>query len=237
MDIEMPTYFAKRPEMKLDEGVVAEFEKLYSEAVEDGKGGEIEYTGMSAPRWKFLCWLCETQEVVLHGSGNGEIGEFEPLQPADEGEFSGQKAVFAASDGIWPMYFAIVNRNADGKGPVKSLVNACFRVVLDKESGEVSEPYYYLSINEDAFEAAGGAWRKGWIYVLPKGSFVQNPPGDYGEYELVIEQWASPVAVKPLAKIRVGPEDFPLLGDVYGHDMAALMEKARSNPGGFPWID
>jgi hypothetical protein len=231
MEMEMPWYIAKRPEMGLDAASKSEFERLFAEVVERGDGVEIEYD-IAEPRWKFLCYLCDVKDVVLHGSGNGEITEFEPRQPLDEGVFSGQKAVFAASDGLWPMYFAIANR--DPGGGVTSLVNACFRLVA--ADGDVSEPYYYLSINADAFEK-GDMWREGWVYVLPKATFVSNPRDDYKGQEAEIEQWASPVEVKPIAKIRVGPRDFPLLDQVRGHDVNVLVERMRRNPDGFPWVE
>ena len=62
---------------------------------------------------------------MLHGSGSPDIQEFEPRQSNDLAEFGNRRAVYAASDGIWPIYFAVVNRD----GPVTSLVNSCARVV------------------------------------------------------------------------------------------------------------
>lgn len=229
--MDMPWYIVKRPEMGLDAQTVADFERLFAEAVEPGIGAVIHYD-LPEPKWKFLCYLCDEKGLVLHGSGNGEIEEFEPRQPLDEGEFSGQKAVFAASDGLWPMYFAIANR--DPGGGVRSLLNACFR--LYQPDGSLSDPYYFLSINKEAFET-GNMWRQGWIYVLPRDTFVQNPPGDYKGQPGTIEQWASPVAVKPMAKIRVGSDDFPLLEQVRGHDVDVLIERMRADPEGFPWIE
>ena len=229
----VPEYYAKRPEMGLDEGTLREFERLYGEQMEGGTGREIEY-GLSVPKWMFLCWLCEAKDVVLHGSGDGAIEEFEPRQPGDEGEFSGQKAVFAASDGLWPMFFAVVNRDGVG-GPVQSLVNACFRLV--EEDGGLSDPYYFLSINGDALEEGAVTWRDAWIYLLPKGSFVQSPREKQDGGEIDIQEWASLVPVKPLAKIRVGPGDFPLLKEVRGHDLKVIIERIKRNPGGFPWLE
>ena len=80
---------------------------------------------------------------MLHGSANADIMEFEPRKSDDLVEFGNRRAVYAASDGIWPIYFAIVDRD----NYVTSLVNACFRVVTP--SGK-SEPFYYFSVNGDA---------------------------------------------------------------------------------------
>jgi hypothetical protein len=51
-----------------------------------------------------------------------------------------------------------------------------------------------------------------------------------------IEQWASPVDVRPLAKLAITPDDFPFLAEVRGHNMERIMERVRSDPGGFPWL-
>jgi hypothetical protein len=47
---------------------------------------------------------------------------------------------------------------------------------------------------------------------------------------------ASQLPVAPLAKLSVGPEDFPFLSQLRGHD-GATFARARANPGGFPWLE
>ncbi len=81
------------------------------------------------------------KEIVLHGSGRSDIREFVPRQSSDATEFGNRRAVYAASDGIWPIYFAVVDRD----GPVTSLMNACVRVV--GADGSRSKRYYFFSIN------------------------------------------------------------------------------------------
>lgn len=225
---ELPPYFLPRPPMGLDAGVTAAFDRLLAEAAQRGPEEPIDYT-LDAPKWQFLCYLCEAHEVVLHGSGRGDIAEFEARQSNDTDEFGNRCAVYAASDGIWPMYFAIANRD----GPVESLINACFRVVDDE--GNTSRPYYYFSINEDAFE--GDAWRNGTVYILPRATFEQQPLDVSRDMTVEIEQWASPVNVKPLAKLDITPDDFPFLSQVRGHNVERVMERVKANTGGFPWLE
>jgi hypothetical protein len=43
--------------------------------------------------------------------GEANITRFEPRKPADRSEFRGRRAVFAAMDGIWPIYFASLDRD------------------------------------------------------------------------------------------------------------------------------
>jgi hypothetical protein len=173
--------------------------------------------------------LCEAKEVVLHGSGDPNIEEFEPRQSNDTNEFGNRQAVYAASDGIWPMYFAIANR----PGPVISLINACFR--LWQPDGTWSVPYYYFSINDDAFEH--DTWRDGTVYVLPRDTFEQEAPDNYKGVPEESEQWASLVAVKPLARLHITPDDFPFLSQVRAHNLRVVGERVEANPNGFPWLE
>jgi len=214
--------------MDLDAGTVETFERIFTAAVEPGRGAEIEYD-LPAPKWQFLAYLCDTKGLLAHGSGNPHIEEFEPRQSNDVAEFGNRRAVYAASDALWAMYFAIVDRD----GHVKSLMNACFRVV--EEDGSRSEPYYFFSVNGDALPHK--PWRRGTLYLLPRDTFEQQPPqtsrGALGE----IQQWASLVSVRPLARLSVDPEDFPFLEQILPHDPATVRLRYERDPEGFPWLD
>lgn len=224
---EIPAYFFRQPLVDTSPATLAGFERLYREYVAPGAGLEIPYD-LAAPRWQFLCYVCDHRHIVLHGSGEHNISEFEPRQSNDVDEFGNRRAVYAASDGLWPMYFAIVDRQK-----VSSLINACFRVI--EGDGVKSAPYYYFSVNREALN--DDPWRDGMIYLLPGKTFEPQPLDDYQGAPLEVAQWASLVEVKPLAKLAVTPADFPFLKEVYGHDEAAVWEKARANPKGFPWHD
>jgi hypothetical protein len=220
----VPDYFLPRPAATPD---VEAFERLWAEQVEPGSGAAIDYR-LSEPRWQFLCWLADTKDVVLHGSGHASIEEFEPRKADDVSEFGARTAVFAASDGLWPMYFALVDR-----GRVTSLVNACAHVV--DPSGGRSGDYYYFSIDRDAL--AENPWHAGTVYVLPRQTFDAEPEEEWHGLRLASTQWASPVPVRPLARIAVRPEDFPFLDRVNGHDPETVVARATADPDGFPWRD
>jgi hypothetical protein len=53
-------------------------------------------------------------------------------------------------------------------------------------------------------------WTNGTMYILPRETFVQQR-NSRGE---LYDEWASKVAVRPLAKLEVIPADFPFLSDV-----------------------
>ncbi len=237
--MQLPSYYLPRPDADWGAETIASFEQLYTQAVEPGTGEWIDYR-LPAPKWQFLCHLCDRRHVVLHGSGNPDIAEFEPRQSNDMNAFGNRRAVYAASDGIWAMFFAIADRDHG----VTSLGSACFHVVEPGQesgphsgtySGTYSGPYYLFSINGDALPHA--PWRNGTIYILPGETFERQPHVRLRGVEVDSAQWASLVPVRPLARLAVAPEDFPFLAQIHPHDPAVIRERALADPDGFPWVD
>jgi len=116
---------------------------------------------------------------------------------------------------------------------VRSLINACFRVV--RTDGVRGDPYYFFSIDDDALPHQ--PWRSGTIYILPRAGFEQQPRESYRGVDVETAQWASPTPVQPLARMAVSPDDFPFLAQIRAHDMAVVSRRASLNPKGFPWMD
>jgi hypothetical protein len=175
------------------------FARLVQEVDEAG-GAEVAYDAQ-APKHAFFRYLLEQRPVLLHGTGDPAIRRFEPQRQTDyDNEWT--NAVFATDDPIWPLFFAVVNR------PVaRSLINACSR--------RYGESHYYFSIGTHPKQP--DAWRRGWIYVLPRATFDLHPSGP---------EWLSPVAVTPLARFGVEPADFPFLGDVTRHTLGEPVGRA-----------
>jgi hypothetical protein len=224
--MQVPAYYLPRPPMSLDDATVAAFERLYAACVEHGPTVTIEYT-LSVPKWQFLSYLCGEKGIVLHGSGDPDIAELVPRKATDVKAFGNREAIYAAADGIWPIYFAIVDRDR-----VTSLVNGCVHVVAPEAA---RGHFYFFSIGADT--KSGAPWRNGTVYLLPGDSFERQPlPPASG---LVIEstQVASLTAVRPLAKLAVGPDDFLFLDQVRRHDSVELRRRAYADPDGFPWLD
>jgi hypothetical protein len=146
----------------------ASFDRLLDQALERGPAHPVDYR-LDAPKWQFLCYAADRTDVVLHGSGDPVIQLFEPRQPADTLEFSNRRAVFAATDGIWPMYFAILDRE---RHPTMMRCNSCTRI--SSTDGPLSEPYYFFSISRPALKQQ--PWRAGTVYILPAHSFEAQPP-------------------------------------------------------------
>jgi hypothetical protein len=71
--------------------------------------------------------------------------------------------------------------------------------------------------------------------MLPGDTFVNQPSLRFGPYEVRVPQLASLVPVKPIARLEVATEDFPLLKDIRGLDDARLPEYGQAMQNGAPW--
>jgi hypothetical protein len=223
----LPDYWLTRPNLPLDEQTKTAFDDLLASAARAGWCPEIGYT-LPYPRWQFLCYAADQRDIALHGSGDAGIDLFEPRQSNDLNEFGNQKAVYAAADGLWAMFFAVVDRSRVG-----SVTNACVR--LADEAGEMHGPYYVFSVSKSALP--GRPWRTGTVYLLPRASFITQTPFPFGDFQVHVAQLASFEPVQPLAKLTVTPEDFPFLAQIRGHDDERLQKYATALETGAPWPD
>jgi hypothetical protein len=179
-------------------------------------------------RWEFLCGLADLRTLAFHGTGDPNIESFEPRKPIDFAPFGDQTAVFATSDPIWAMFYAIVDRD---RYPL-TLNNACI-IVTDPQGRQL--PYYYFSVSGDTLDRR--PWRTGYLYFLPAETFVEQPAGTYAGHAARVPQLASPVAVRPLARMGIHPGDFPFLEQIRGHDDDRLAEYAEAVMAAAPWPD
>lgn len=222
----LPDYWLSRPPVAIDDEVEATFDALLQAHLKRGGCPAIQFD-LPSPKWQFLCYLAERHDIALHGSGNPDIAMFEPRQSNDLNPFGNQKAIYAAADGIWAMFFAIVDRDRFAM----SVTNACIRLVDD--DGQSHGPYYIFSVSQAALPLQ--PWRTGTIYLLPRETFITQPPIPFGSSEVHIAQLASLSPVQPLAKLTVTPADFPFLPHIRGHDDQRLQEYATALQTGAPW--
>lgn len=224
--MELPDYWLPRPGDGSDPELLAAFDRAWDHALaaDDQKMLEV------APehRWQLLCHLADSRGVVLHGSGRSDISVFVPRQANDLRAFGNQEAVYAAGDGLWAMFFAIVDRDRVG-----SVSNACIR--LADATGALGPPQYQFSVSRGALP--NRPWRSGTVYVLPSETFELQPPMRLGDVKVHIPQLASFVPVRPLARVAVEPADFPFLSDIRGHDDDRLEEYTRAMETFGPWPD
>jgi hypothetical protein len=221
----LPDYWLTRPGVSFDERTRTAFDDLLNRALGSDDCPTIPFS-LPWPKWQFLCHVADHHDIALHGSGDPDIALFEPRQSNDLNEFGNQKAVYAASDGIWAMFFAIVDR-----ARVTSITNACVR--LADETGTLHGPYYVFSVSQSALPQQ--PWRTGTVYLLPRSTFTVQSPIAFGSYQVQIAQLASFVPVQPLAKLTITPADFPFLTQIRGHDDQRLQEYATALQTGAPW--
>jgi hypothetical protein len=221
----LPDYWLTRPSVNFDETTQNAFDKLWDSTLSIGGCPTIPFT-LPYPKWQFLCHLADHHNIAMHGSGDPNIALFEPRQSNDLNEFGNQKAIYAASDGLWSMFFAIVDRER-----VMSITNACIR--LADEMGILHDPYYVFSVSQSALPSQ--PWRTGTVYLLPRSTFITQSPMAFGSYQVHFAQLASFEPVQPLAKLTITPEDFPFLLQIRGHDDERLQEYATALQTGSPW--
>src|SRR5262249_36427744 len=77
------------------------------------EAGEARAIGdIPLPRVEFLPWLTGHRPALSHGSGHDALEVLEPIRLSrDTTEFGDQQAVFATSDPVWAIYFAVLRRH------------------------------------------------------------------------------------------------------------------------------
>jgi len=224
--MQRPPWLLPQPDARRTPEMIDEFDGMFDDIQQRSSGTRIEYPGRF-PKWQFLSYVAQVHGVVLHGSYEPCIAEVEPRQADDVRAYSAQRAIYATTDGIWAIFFAILDR----RGHPMSLANTCLRI--RDESGELSEPFYYFSITQSALDAE--PWCEGAVYILSREGFSQESPRRLGPVDVEFPHWIGRQAATPLAYLPVGPGDFPFLEEIRGHDDAELRRRYEEDPGGFPW--
>jgi hypothetical protein len=222
----------ERPPLSLDGSAQAAVEDFLSRGQpKAGDGlldvGPIVHGRGGVTPWQFLSALAERREIAFHGTGDPNIESLEPREPIDFAPFGHQKAVFATTDPIWAMFYAVVDRDRYRL----TLANGCI-LFVDAE-GRPGPPHYFFSITDDALREQ--PWRTGYVYFLPAATFVAQPAETYAGCAARIPQLASPVAVRPFARLQVTPGDFPFLAQIRGHEDSRLGEYAQAVMAAAPW--
>ena len=188
------TRLLKIEEMRLSEEAIEEFDEIFARLISSNHNSTFTYSS-SYPLYMFLNYVIEKKGLVVHGSNHPSINLFEPKNSS---LFNGKpiKAVFASSDGVWSLFFAVQNR----KGYVGSIRNLCLSVNTTKGK----KRYYYFSTNNDG----SNRWTDGTIYFFPKSQFKQGG---------IKDEWVCETELEPLAKLSVTPSDFPFIDKVRIH--------------------
>lgn len=150
----------------------------------------------------FLRYLSTDHHMLFHGTKRAGLTRLATeRESGDSREFGRQEAVFASSDPLWAMFFALVNRPY-----AKSFRNGSLASI-----GNPAKRRYYLSADVPDAEPL---LTPGWMYVVSDEGF-RSEPSPRGLIET--GQWVSTDPVRPLAAVAVSPADYPLAAAVRRH--------------------
>ena len=182
----------------------AAFDALLASSLLHGRNSLIDYH-LPYPKLDFLNYLCDWGGYVAHGSINHELEVLQPIRfSTDSGEFGRREQIFCSPDGIWAMWFAILD-----KAKCKLTENGCVRV----GSGPKRIKYYHFDLPVRC--KYDPPFVEGMIYLANATDFPFHrtfPLLDWFDAE--IEEWGSTNPVTPLARLAVKPDDFPYLDRV-----------------------
>lgn len=197
------------PVLTLNSQKIEAFEYLFLKAQRLGPAAFIDYN-LTYPKHEFLRYLVARKQILLHGSNYPNLKVLLPMRGSTDARaaMNGQ-TIFAAADGILPMFFAILNRD----NYVGSMSNGAYRL---SDATGLATTYYFFSINEEVLKLR--PFRSGTIYLLPRDKFKPAANG----HGAILEEWISQEPVQVLAKLSISPEDFPLLDVIWGHNESEL---------------
>ena len=147
----LPDYWIERPPFTTERATEAAVDDFLERVDANGSVVILDVDELlretRVARWQFLCSLAARRRIAFHGTGDSSIERFEPREPVDFAPFGQQSAVFATSDPIWAMFYAIVDRGRHSL----TLNNGC--LVLE----DTGDTYYYFSVSRQALPCGRGA--------------------------------------------------------------------------------
>lgn len=155
-----------------------------------------------------------TDSVIFHGSNRTDIDEFVPQRASmelnDTGGRGNHGAIYGTHDGLWAMFFAIIDR-----GRLRgSIRNGSTRYETPDRTQSVDR--YHFSVHHEMLESA--PYTTGALYLLPRAAFDRVPIYPGGPLS---NEWACHEPIRPLARLTIAPEDFPF--SIGGHDDGPLL--------------
>lgn len=174
------------PPYVMDSARRAAFEDLIA-AARAGEG-VIDAAACPYPAHELLTHLVVEHGLVLHGSNDTALATLEP-RPASDYRTE-VLAVVASDDGIWPIFYAVVARRQ-----VDGVFTACTHLGRPPRLRR-----FYMFAIFGADPAAPTTWTCGAVYALPRRGFRR----EWGN------EWVSAETARPVLRVLVGPDDFPL---------------------------
>lgn len=169
--------------------------KTFDELIAAARAGDgtLDAAACPYPVHELLTHLVVEHGLLLHGSNHDAMEVLDP-QPARDYDTE-LLAVVACDDGIWPIFYAVVARDR-----IENVFTACMHLGRPPRLRR----FYMFAIGADP--AASSSWTRGAVYALPRAGFRR----EWGH------EWVNAEPVRPLLRVPVGPEDFPLHDAVIG---------------------
>jgi hypothetical protein len=189
------------------------FEALYQECVAKADGKVVDYQ-LPFPKYEFIQYVGNRNSIIFHGSNHNGIEVFQPVRKSmelmDETGRGNIAGVYGTHDGLWAMFFAIIDRSKL-KGSIHNGV-----MYFHNQAGQQLAVYNF-SINQDQIDNIPVT--NGTLYFLPRERFkrLMLTP------ESAANEWVCEEPVKPIARLPLEPPDFPFLHQIGGHDDGPLI--------------
>jgi len=180
------------------------FGRLLDATLAQGPNSLIDYH-LPYPKVDFLNYICDWRGYVAHGSPLQNLTTLQPVRlTQDSSEFGSRRQIFCSPDGIWALWFAILD-----KSKIHVTENGCVRV----GHGPGRIKYYHFDL--PAGNKGDPPFTDGMVYIANAEDFPEHRPYPLLDwFDAEIEEWGSANPVTPLAKLPVKPEDFPYLDKV-----------------------
>jgi hypothetical protein len=174
------------PPPATDPARIAEFDRLVAAAL--AGDGVVDTATCPYPLHELLTHLVLRHGLLLHGSNNPALDVLEPRPARD---FATElTAVVACDDGIWPIFYAVVARDR-----VDGVFTSCMHL---GRPPRLRRFYQFGLFGADP--GAPSSWTRGTVYALPRAGFNR----EWGQ------EWVNAAPVRPVLRVPVGPQDFPL---------------------------
>lgn len=154
------------------------------------------------PIHDLLQYISSTRQIVFHGSSR----PFDVLTPMSANDaskdFGNRVAVYASSDPVIAMFYAIQNRLN-----IRGIVIA--ELSRQRRSGIRT---YKFAMPSQALKTR--PWTQGYVYLLANDGFVQGRD----DLNNALDEWCCFAPVEPVARVVIEPADFPFLSAVQQSD-------------------
>lgn len=196
------------PPLDLDEDELTGCERIWAFVDHPSRHLDLDLSPLAPHR--FVQWVTANELAIFHGSNRSQIEELTPtrrsMELSDPSGRGNRAAVYGTHDGLWAMFFAVIDRQRL-RGSIRSGVDTHWSATGDRLD------LYHFSVPDD--QLSDRPFTSGTLYLLPRDRFVRLPYYPGGPLS---QEWACEGPVRPLCRIEVGPDDFPFLDRLGGHD-------------------